>query len=78
MIVITDHNAKDGWSKIVTRCRLPLTGAGVVQRIIMDLAVFDVVDAGLVLRAVAPYLGLDKLRHRTGARFSIEFQGLLA
>ena len=71
VIVITEHTAKDGSPKIVARCDLPLTGAGVVQMIITDLAVFDIVDAALVLRETAPGVTIDELRERTGAPFSV-------
>ena len=71
VIVITEHTAKDGSPKIVAQCDLPLTGAGVVQMIITDLAVFDIVDAALVLRETAPGVTIDALRDRTGAPFSV-------
>lgn len=48
-----DHVAKDGSSKVVHECSLPYMGRGVVQGIITDLAIFDVTDTGLVLRAPA-------------------------
>ena len=70
VIVVTEHTAKDGSPKIVEKCDLPLTGAGVVQMIITDLAVFDIVDAALVLRRMAPDVTVDEIRERTGAPFS--------
>ena len=71
VIVITEHTAKDGSPKIVAKCDLPLTGAAVVQMIITDLAVFDIVDAALVLRETAPGVTIDEIRDRTGAPFSV-------
>jgi 3-oxoacid CoA-transferase subunit B len=71
VIVVTEHTAKDGSPKIVENCDLPLTGAGVVQKIITDLAVFDIVNAALVLRRRAPGVTVDELRDRTGAPFTV-------
>ncbi len=53
IIVIMDHVNKHGESKILNHCSLPLTGKGVVDRIITDRAVIDVTDSGLVLKEVA-------------------------
>ena len=70
IVILTDHNAPDGSAKILTECTLPLTGQGVANRIISDLAVFDVTPDGLVLRAMAPGVTIEELREKTGAPFT--------
>ena len=75
VIVITEHTAKDGSAKIVETCDLPLTGSAVVQRVITDLAVFDVVDGGLVLRELAPDVDVERLRLITAA-FTVSLEAL--
>ncbi|GAS99194.1 butyryl-CoA:acetate CoA transferase [Mycolicibacterium canariasense] len=67
IVVLTEHTAKDGSPKIVQSCDLPLTGAGVVDRIITDLAVMDLSDNEIHVRQLAPDITLDEVGDRTGA-----------
>lgn len=71
VIVLTEHVAKDGTSKIVQTCNLPLTGVEVVDRIITDRCIFDVENGGLVLRRLAPGVTVEELRVITAAPFAV-------
>ena len=72
VIVVMEHVAKDGSAKLVEQCTLPLTGRACIDRIITDLAVIDVTDAGFVLRELAPGVTIAEVTDATGAPLAID------
>ena len=67
IVVVMDHANKAGESKVLKACTLPLTGKGVVDRIITDLCVMDVVPGGLKVIELAPGVTLEDVRAKTEA-----------
>jgi 3-oxoacid CoA-transferase subunit B len=68
VIVVMDHTNKHGDSKVLTECTLPLTGKGVVDRIITNLGVLDVVEGGLKIVELADGVSEDEMRAATKAK----------
>jgi len=71
IIVIMDHVTRDGGPKILKECSLPLTGKGVVNKIITERAVIEVTDNGLVLLEVADGFTVDEVVESTEAELAI-------
>ncbi len=72
VIVAMEHRTRQGRPKILPECRLPLTGVGVVDRIITEMVVLDVTPQGLRLVEIAEGLSLDDVQQATAARFSVD------
>jgi 3-oxoacid CoA-transferase subunit B len=66
VVVLMEHCAKNGEHKILQECTLPLTGKGVVNRLVTDLGVFDVTPDGLKGVELAPGVGIEEIRLKTG------------
>lgn len=71
VVVLMEHSAKDGTPKIVEQCALPLTGKGVVHRVITDLGVMDITPQGVKLVELAKDVSFEDIQKVTGANLII-------
>jgi 3-oxoacid CoA-transferase subunit B len=73
VVVIMEHTAKDE-PKLLHKCTLPLTGAGVVDMVITDLAVFNIdrSGGGMTLIELAPGVTLEEIKQKTEASFTVD------
>jgi 3-oxoacid CoA-transferase subunit B len=71
VVVVMDHNAKDGSPKLLKACDLPLTGQGVVDLIVTDLGVFSIDEKGMSLIELAPEVTVDEVKQKTEAEFTV-------
>ena len=71
VVVVMEHTEKSGAPKLVKRCTLPLTGAGVVDLLITDLAVFEIGGGAVRLTELAAGATLDEVKAKTEAEFTV-------
>ncbi len=71
VVVLMTHAANDGSSKLLRECTLPVTGLACVDRIITDLAIFDVASDRLILREIVEGKTVEDIRALTEARFEV-------
>jgi 3-oxoacid CoA-transferase subunit B len=71
VIVAMEHTTRDGRPKILKKCSLPLTGAGVVDTIVTDLAVIGVTPEGLTLTEISPDTTVEAVQNATEAALSV-------
>jgi len=74
IIVVMTHASRDGESKLLERCTLPLTGAGCIRRVLTDLAWLDIEDGSFVLRERAPGVSVEEIARKTAGRLRIPDQ----
>ena len=68
VVIIMEHNAKDGSAKLVDKCNLPLTGVRVVDVVVTDLGIFNITDHGIRIEEMAPGVTLEEIKARTSGR----------
>lgn len=72
IIVAMQHVNKAGESKLLKKCTLPITGLGVVKKIVTELGVFDVTPAGFKLLERAPGVSIEEIKSKTEGRLVID------
>ena len=72
IIVAMQHTSKDGQSKLLKACTLPLTGVACVKKVVTDLAVLDITEEGFVLLERAPGISVEAIQKATDGRLVIK------
>lgn len=72
IIVAMQHTNKEGESKLLPACTLPITGLKCVKKVVTELGIFDITERGFELREIAPGVSLEEVRSKTAGRLIIE------
>ena len=71
VFIAMQHTLRDGTPRVLQRCTLPVTARGVVKLLVTDLALFEVTEAGLLMREIAPGYNLEEVQAMTEARIVV-------
>jgi 3-oxoacid CoA-transferase subunit B len=71
IIVTMMHASKDGESKLLNQCTLPLTGAGCIRRVLTDLAYLEIENGAFILKERAPGVSVDEIRAKTAGKLVV-------
>jgi 3-oxoacid CoA-transferase subunit B len=71
IMVLMTHFSREGESKLLAKCTLPLTGAGCVRRVLTDLAYLEISDGAFVLRERAPHVSVEEIRAKTAGKLIV-------
>ncbi|MGB0664096.1 MAG: CoA transferase subunit B [Pontibacterium sp.] len=71
IIVTMTHASKDGESKLLSKCSLPLTGAGCIKKVLTDLAYLEIEDGQFILRERAPGVSIEEIQEKTAGKLLI-------
>ena len=71
MLFRSTHASKDGESKLLSRCSLPLTGAGCIKRVLTDLAYLEIDNGAFILKERAPGVSVDEIVRKTAGKLIV-------
>jgi 3-oxoacid CoA-transferase subunit B len=71
IIVTMTHASKDGESKLLAQCSLPLTGAGCIRKVLTDLAYLEIEDGAFILRETAPGVSIEEIVEKTAGKLIV-------
>lgn len=74
IIVTMTHASKDGESKLLPQCQLPLTGAGCIKRVLTDLAYLEITDGAFILKERAPGVSVEQIKALTAGKLIVPEQ----